>query len=132
RHVRLSVEPVQYASIRSAGNTASALAAAGNPFANTDWRRQRSFAKRHQTVSAAGKPVAQPSGRNSMIRILIAASVVAAGGLVQPAFAQDKWPEQTITIVVPFSAGAINDRLARIIAEPMAQILGQPVVVENR
>src|ERR1043166_5818589 len=48
-----------------------------------------------------------------------------------PAAAQD-WPTRTIRIVVGFSAGGGTDLAARIIAQPLQEILGQPVVVENK
>ena len=57
---------------------------------------------------------------------------LAAGGLARPALAQGKFPNRPMSIVVPIPAGGGTDYAARLIAEPMGQILGQPVVVENR
>lgn len=47
-------------------------------------------------------------------------------------WAQEEWPAEPVHIVVPYSAGGNNDRIARTLSEPMSQALGQPVVVENR
>ncbi|SDM11453.1 tripartite tricarboxylate transporter substrate binding protein BugD [Nonomuraea jiangxiensis] len=41
------------------------------------------------------------------------------------------YPEQNITIIVPFSAGGPTDTVTRLIAEPMAAKLGTQVVVQN-
>jgi tripartite-type tricarboxylate transporter receptor subunit TctC len=41
-------------------------------------------------------------------------------------------PTSTVRIVVPFSAGAISDTLARLIAVHLQARWGQPVIVENR
>ncbi|WP_161600803.1 Bug family tripartite tricarboxylate transporter substrate binding protein [Teichococcus oryzae] len=49
-----------------------------------------------------------------------------------PAIAQGSFPRRPITIVVPIPAGGGTDYAARLIAEPMSRLLGQPVVVENR
>jgi len=47
------------------------------------------------------------------------------------AFAQD-YPTRPIRLLVGFGAGGGTDILARIIAPPLGEILGQPVIVENR
>ncbi|MEU8103980.1 tripartite tricarboxylate transporter substrate-binding protein [Nonomuraea muscovyensis] len=41
------------------------------------------------------------------------------------------YPDQNITLVVPFSAGGPTDTVTRMIAEPMAAKLGTKVVVQN-
>ena len=46
--------------------------------------------------------------------------------------AQAGYPDHPITLIVPYAPGGGNDVLARAVAEPMAKILGQPLVVENR
>lgn len=47
------------------------------------------------------------------------------------AFAQDRYPSQSIRFVVPFTAGSATDTLARLLGQHVSQSLGQPVVVEN-
>lgn len=42
------------------------------------------------------------------------------------------FPDKLITIVVPTAAGGGNDAMARVIAQKMAPLLGQSMVVENR
>ena len=46
------------------------------------------------------------------------------------ASAQD-FPNRTVTIVVPFSAGGPTDTVTRLIAQSMTKSLGQTVIVEN-
>jgi tripartite-type tricarboxylate transporter receptor subunit TctC len=52
--------------------------------------------------------------------------------LSMSAFAQNKFPERPITIVVPSAPGGSTDFTARLIAEPLSRALGQPVVIENK
>jgi tripartite-type tricarboxylate transporter receptor subunit TctC len=47
------------------------------------------------------------------------------------ALAQAPYPSHPVTLVVPFPAGGPSDVLARAIAQPMGQKLGQPVMIEN-
>jgi tripartite-type tricarboxylate transporter receptor subunit TctC len=67
------------------------------------------------------------------IRVFIIGILIATAALggIQLSSAQE-WPAQTIRILVGFGAGGGTDIAARIVAEPMADILGRPVVVENR
>lgn len=60
-------------------------------------------------------------------------AAVSAGALLasQSAVAQNAWPTKSITLIVPFAAGGPTDSVARLIAVPMGQALGQTVVVEN-
>ena len=41
------------------------------------------------------------------------------------------YPSRTITIIVPFPPGGSTDTVARIMAERMRPVLGQPVIIEN-
>jgi tripartite-type tricarboxylate transporter receptor subunit TctC len=60
----------------------------------------------------------------------LAALLFAALSLTVPARAQD-WPTRPITLIVPFAAGGGVDVSARIQAQKIGELLGQPVVVEN-
>lgn len=42
------------------------------------------------------------------------------------------WPDKSITIVVPYSAGGATDAVARVIGQKMSERLHQPVIVENK
>jgi tripartite-type tricarboxylate transporter receptor subunit TctC len=50
--------------------------------------------------------------------------------LALPAHAQ--FPSKPIRVIVPFGAGSSTDIVMRIIAQPLGQVLGQAVVVENK
>ncbi len=52
--------------------------------------------------------------------------------LAAPAVGQEAWPTGPIHVYVGFPAGSSPDILARIITDPLAQRLGQPVVIENK
>ncbi len=47
-------------------------------------------------------------------------------------WASDDYPNKPITFVVPLGAGGMTDVTARLLAEKMKAILGQPIVVANK
>lgn len=66
--------------------------------------------------------------------VLLAAMLLSAGlnQVHAQSDAGSKFPTKTIKLVVGFAPGGGTDSAARTIAMKMAEILGQPVVVENR
>ena len=69
------------------------------------------------------------SNRSFPAALLFATMLASAAPL--PLAAQS-FPGQPIKLVVPFPAGGGVDLVARIVAAPLSQLIGQPVVVENR
>ncbi len=68
-----------------------------------------------------------------MRRMRIAAAILAVGAAFATPLAQAQtFPSRQIHFVIPFAAGGGSDVAARIIAEPLAQRLGQPVLVDNK
>jgi tripartite-type tricarboxylate transporter receptor subunit TctC len=61
---------------------------------------------------------------------IIALAVVASVAAQAHAQAQN-WPSRQITLIVPFPPGGSTDVVARIMAEGMRPLLGQPVIIEN-
>lgn len=67
--------------------------------------------------------------RRATLTLALSAGLAAPAVRAQPA----AWrPTRPIRLVVPFAPGGSNDTVARLIAEPVGQILGQTLVIENR
>jgi tripartite-type tricarboxylate transporter receptor subunit TctC len=67
-------------------------------------------------------------------RRIFTASVLAVFALsaALPAFAEAKYPDKPVRIVLPFAAGGVADVTARIVAEKLTGKLGQRFYIENQ
>lgn len=65
-------------------------------------------------------------------RAFFAAAAALFVGLAAPIQAQAEWPEKPIRLVVPWPAGGGSDVVARAFAQPLAEQLKQPIVIDNR
>lgn len=69
-----------------------------------------------------------------MIVKYLAAMVMAAtfSALSVPAYAQVNYPTKPVRMIVPFPAGQATDVIARLVADSLSKMWGQPVVVINQ
>ena len=67
----------------------------------------------------------------SIRRRLICAAAAACAFAASSGVMAAGWPDKPVTLVVPYSAGGPTDVVARLLAMPMGQYLGQSVLVEN-
>src|SRR5690554_4658626 len=70
--------------------------------------------------------------RNTSMKLLGMACVAAFAWAANPAFAADTdWPTKPIRLLVGFPGGVTPDMGARALSSKLADVLGEPVVVEN-
>lgn len=67
-------------------------------------------------------------GRRGVMRALAAVLLATTGWAAQA----DTFPSKPIRFVVPYPPGGASDVTARLIADKLGPMLGQPVIVENR
>ncbi|HZO44501.1 MAG TPA: tripartite tricarboxylate transporter substrate binding protein [Xanthobacteraceae bacterium] len=66
------------------------------------------------------------------LTVTIALALLAGAALAAPAAAQEVFPARPVRLIVSFPPGGGVDAVARLFADKMSPMLGQPVVVENR
>ncbi|MFW8565591.1 Bug family tripartite tricarboxylate transporter substrate binding protein [Orrella sp. 11846] len=44
----------------------------------------------------------------------------------------NKWPEKPVTWVIPFTPGGITDTTSRLIGKKITEVIGQPIIIDNR
>jgi tripartite-type tricarboxylate transporter receptor subunit TctC len=52
--------------------------------------------------------------------------------LLMPAAHAQQYPSKPIRLIVPYTPGGGTDVTARLVAMPLSQLLGQPIVIDNR
>ena len=57
--------------------------------------------------------------------IAVALAMISSTALAQ------SYPSKAITLLVPFAAGGPTDTVARVTAQSMSKLLGQPIIIEN-
>jgi tripartite-type tricarboxylate transporter receptor subunit TctC len=67
-----------------------------------------------------------PSTLSRRALLALGAALACAGASADP------YPVKPVRLIVPFAAGGTADLAARVVAEPLAQALGQPLVIENK
>lgn len=70
------------------------------------------------------------SNRNRIINY--ASLVIAASVLSTTATAQDTYPQNPVTIIVPFGPGGTSDIMARILAKHLREAMGGNLIIDNK
>ncbi len=65
-------------------------------------------------------------------RSILALPALLPGLLPRDAHAQSNWPERPVRLLVGYPAGGPTDFPARLLQDPLQQLWGQPLVIENR
>ena len=71
----------------------------------------------------------KPAMRRAILATTLACAAI---GLSPYSSEAQTFPNKTIRVIVPYTAGGPTDLMARAISKEMAALTGQPVVVENR
>ena len=58
--------------------------------------------------------------------------MLALGASLFPLTSWAAWPERSLRLVVPYAAGGGADNAARVVAQRLSELLGQPVVIDNK
>ncbi|WP_294253616.1 tripartite tricarboxylate transporter substrate binding protein [uncultured Comamonas sp.] len=72
------------------------------------------------------------SRRNALLRATACAAALLGGSSAALAQGSEAWPTRTVKLIVPYAAGGYADTRARLIADSLGKVLGQPVIVDNR
>src|SRR5829696_1762691 len=71
-----------------------------------------------------------PRISGALLAAMIAVAAAVTGTAAQDAAAG--YPNKPVRVIVPFAAGGGNDIFARLVGNKLSEILGQPVINENK
>lgn len=71
-----------------------------------------------------------PLSRRRLVAVACTLATLSAWAL--PVVAQERFPSRPITLVVPFPPGGSADTVSRLVGKRLQDLLGQPVVIDNR
>jgi tripartite-type tricarboxylate transporter receptor subunit TctC len=86
------------------------------------------------TDRARGKRPATKSEKQiweAQMHVKKTAAIALAFAMVSSAGFAQNYPNRAITLLVPFAAGGATDTVARVTAQSMSKLLGQPIIIEN-
>jgi len=85
-------------------------------------------------ASSSPRSNVQQMGGTTRRALTAAAAGLAMAAAMAPlqASAQGAYPSRPVTMIVPYPAGGANDAVARLIGLKMADMLGQPVIIDNK
>lgn len=70
--------------------------------------------------------------RRSALALLGTPMVAGLASMSSPLALAQSFPNKPLRVVVPFGAGGVADLTARIVAQKLNELLGQPVVIDNK
>jgi len=76
--------------------------------------------------------LASSAARAALMASTALSGVAALLALPSHVQAQDVWPTRAIKLVVPYAAGGVSDIMGRVLAQKLSDLIGQPMVVDNR
>ena len=63
--------------------------------------------------------------------VFVVSSILTLGGLSENAQAQE-YPNKPIKMIIPFAPGGASDLVGRILQTKLGEVLGQPIIIENK
>ena len=63
---------------------------------------------------------------------LLSCTLLSASAALHAADTTGDYPNRSVRFIVPYTPGAINDFVARLVAQKLTDSLGQQVIVDNR
>lgn len=88
--------------------------------------------KEHRRDTSAPSSTVRTTGTIRKFANSVRGAVLLMGAVFTMAAAAQSYPNRPLRLVVPFPAGGIVDVTARQLGQKMGEILGQPVVIDNR